>query len=140
MDDSRRVVRYSEAFKRQVVEEIESGKLSSIEQARRRYGIDGKGTISKWLRRLGKNHLLPKVVRVETPDEKREMERLRRQVQELEHALAQTRMKELLAEAHFEILCQDQGIKDIEAAKKKADAELSRRRLSGPVPKRRPKG
>lgn len=131
MGEQRLVMRYSEAFKRQVVEELESGVVSSMYEARRRYGIRGADTIVNWIRRLGRNHLLAKVVRVETPDEKREIERLRRQVRELEHALAETRMKELLAEAFFEIVCKEQGL-DLEAQKKKADAELSRRRLGGP--------
>lgn len=131
MAEERMVLRYSEAFKRQVVEELETGVVTSINQAQRRYGIRGAKTVVNWIRRFGKNHLLPKVVRVETPDEKREIERLREQVRELEHALAQTRMKELIAEAWFEIVCHEHGL-DIEAQKKKAAAELSRRQSSGP--------
>lgn len=132
MAEVRRVMRYSEAFKRKVVEELETGVVSSVNEAQRRYGIRGSMTVRRWVRRLGKNHLLAKVVRVETPDEKHEIDQLRRQVRELEHALAQTRMKELLAEAQFEILCQEQGIRDIEAQKKKVVAELSRRRDNEP--------
>ena len=132
MVEDRRVFRYSEAFKRQVVEELETGVVNSITEAQRRYGVRGSKTIQRWIKRLGKNHLLAKVVRVEAPDEKKEIERLRSQVRDLEHALAQTRMKELLAEAHFEILCQKQGIDPV-SEKKKADAELSRRRSFGPA-------
>jgi transposase-like protein len=102
-----------------------------VGQAQRRYGIAGATTVAKWVRRLGKNHLLAKVVRVEQPQEQTELERLRRQVRDLEHALAQTRMKELLAEAHFDLVCQKQGI-DPATEKKKVDAELSRRRSAGP--------
>jgi transposase len=140
MAEERRVLRYSEAFKRQVVEELETGVVSSVNEAQRRYGIRGSLTVRRWVRRLGRNHLLAKVVRVETPDEKREIEELRRQVRDLEHALAQTRMKELLAEAQFEILCQQQGIVDVEGQKKKAVAELSRRRWRGPGRPAAPKG
>jgi transposase-like protein len=139
MVDQRRTYRYSEAFKRQVVEQLESGVLSSITQARRRYGIKGVGTVENWVKRLGKNHLLCKVVRVETPDERHEIERLRKQVRNLEHALAQTRMSQLLAEAQFEVLCRQQGV-DPEAQKKKADAQLSRQSSSGPGAKPGPKG
>ena len=35
-------VRYSEAFKRRVVDELERGKYSSIDGARRAYGIRAK--------------------------------------------------------------------------------------------------
>jgi transposase-like protein len=132
MIDRRIVTRYSETFKRKVVEELESGKLATVSEARRRYGIGGALTIQGWIKRLGRNHLLGKVVRVETLEEGREIERLRRQVRDLEHALAQTRMKELLAEAQFEVLCERQGIADVEGEKKKAAAELSRRRGKRP--------
>ena len=40
----RRVVRYSEAFKLQVVSELESGSLDGIEDARRRYGTRAKSS------------------------------------------------------------------------------------------------
>ena len=128
MSGRRSVRRYSEAFKLKVVRELESGEVGSLEEARRRYGIGGGTTIQGWLRRLGKNELLGRVVRVETADEKSELKRLRKQVRDLEHALAQTRMKELINQAYFEIVCEDQGIKDVEGLKKKLDGELSKRR------------
>lgn len=122
--DGRVVVRYSEAFKRRVVMELESGRCASVGAAQRRYGIRGSMTIGRWVRRLGKNHLLARVVRVETVDERREVERLRAQVRALEHALAQTRMQQLVAEAQFEVVCREQGL-DAEAQKKKADVTRS---------------
>ena len=134
MREKRVIVRYSEAFKRKVVGELESGVLGSVTEAKRRYGIRGATTVKKWVMRFGKNHLLGKVVRIETMDEKREIERLRLQVRELEHALAQTHMKELLAEAQFEALCERQGIGDVEGEKKKVAAQLSKRRMSGGEP------
>jgi len=72
------VVRYSEAFKQQVLRELEEGKLESIEQARRVYRIRGGGTISCWMRKYGKRHLMRKAVRVEKPEEVSELEQLRR--------------------------------------------------------------
>lgn len=78
MIDRRIVTRYSETFKRKVVGELESGVLSSVSDARRRYGIPGALTVQGWIKRLGKNHLLGKVVRVETLEEGREIERRRR--------------------------------------------------------------
>lgn len=133
MRDGPVTYRYSEAFKLKVIEELESGKMASAEEARRVYGIGGSSTVQTWMRRLGRNRLVGKVVRVETTDERSEVVRLREQVRELEHALAQTRMKELLAEAQFEVLCERQGIADVEGEKKKAAAELSRRRGKRPV-------
>lgn len=48
---------YSTAFKLKVISEIESGQLS-IEQARKIYNIGGSSTITKWIKKFGKNHLL----------------------------------------------------------------------------------
>ncbi|CAN5187218.1 hypothetical protein BH09SUM1_BH09SUM1_30550 [soil metagenome] len=125
--------RYSDAFQRKVVEELESGRLSSLAEAGRRYGIKGSMTVKGWVRRLGKNHLLGRTVRVETPDEKKEINRLRKQVKELESALAKTRCRELLNEAFLEIWCEKHG-EDLAEFKKKADATLSKRQgTGGPV-------
>ena len=67
---NKEVVRYSEAFKLQVVSELESGKFKCIFEARKRYGICGSGTIEYWIKKYGKNHLLNKVVVVKTADER----------------------------------------------------------------------
>jgi hypothetical protein len=47
------VVRYSEAFKLRLVEDVAGGKYKSLEEARRRNGIRGYSTVSKWLKRYG---------------------------------------------------------------------------------------
>ena len=48
------IVRYSDCFKRSVIEEIEKNGLS-IEDCRRKYVIGGATTIQKWLKMYGKN-------------------------------------------------------------------------------------
>jgi len=96
------VHRYSTAFKLHVVSEIESGRLS-MEGARRRYGIGGKTTVTKWLRRFGKNHLLPKVVRVETPEERDQVTTLKQRVRELESSLADAHIKLMAYESLVEV-------------------------------------
>lgn len=47
-------VRYSESFKKQVVSEVESGKLNK-DAAKRKYNIGGSTTVLKWCRKYGKN-------------------------------------------------------------------------------------
>jgi len=61
------IVRYSEAFKLQVVNELETGVLESVAEARRRYGIPGSETVVKWLKKYGRAVLLLAVHRV-APD------------------------------------------------------------------------
>lgn len=43
---------YSEAFKKQVVTDIESGQ-ATVSAIRRKYGIGGATTVLKWLKRYG---------------------------------------------------------------------------------------
>ena len=66
---SRRVIRYSEAFKRQVVRELDEGRFGSPCEAASVYGIRGNSTVRNWVEQYGKSHLLSKVVRVEKPGE-----------------------------------------------------------------------
>ena len=47
-------VRFTEAFKRHMVREVESGRISQSE-ASRRYGILGHSTILKWCRKYGRH-------------------------------------------------------------------------------------
>lgn len=119
-------IRYSEAFKHQVINEVESGS-SSIEEVRKKYGIGGKTSIQYWMKRLGKLESLPKIIRVEKPDEKAKLKDLERQIRELKNALAETQVRCVIAESRFEIVCEDQGL-DPETVKKKLDEE----RLSKP--------
>ena len=114
---SGRVVRYSEAFKQQVVDEIATGRFKSPHDASQAYGITGNGTVHRWVSEYGKGHLLRKVVRVEKPGEPGEMRRLKKRVRRLEEALADAHMDKALAESFFEILCERTDI-DAEAFKK----------------------
>jgi transposase-like protein len=76
---SRTIKRYSIAFQKKVVSEIESGELS-IEDACRLYDITGNDTIQKWIRKFGRNHLLNKVVRIEMKDEKDRVKQLEKKI------------------------------------------------------------
>ena len=117
-------IRYSMAFKQQVVGELEAGRFRSLGEARARYGIGGAATIRQWLKRLGKNHLLPKVVRVEKPDEANQVAELKKQIRQLQQALGQTQLENVLNETLLEMACQQLGV-DVEAFKKKADTKRS---------------
>jgi transposase-like protein len=112
-------VRYSEAFKQQVISELEVGKFSGSFAAARAYGIRGTRTIDGWLRKYGRRDLMPRRVTITTMAEQDETKALKKRVRELEKALADTHMKELLGEAYLEIACQGLGL-DVEEFKKKA--------------------
>jgi len=118
----RAVIRYSEAFKQEVVAEVESGRLN-CSQATKRYGLSG-GMVTYWLKRMGKLDALPKLIRVEKRDEKDKIEELERQIKELKNALADTQVRYLIAESQLEIVCEQQGL-DAEEIKKKLKAKPS---------------
>ena len=92
---------YSLAFRQKVVSEIESGKMTR-EAAKRIYDIGGSTTINRWIRQLGKFHLLNRVVRIEMKDEKDKVKELERQKRELESALAQAHLRNLALESLIE--------------------------------------
>lgn len=124
-------IRYSEAFKQQVVDEISRGKFSSIEQARRAYGIRGSTTVVKWVRKYGREDLLPKRVRIETMKETNELKAARKRIRELEAALADAHIDQCLERAFFEIACERMEV-DPNDFKKKNELTLSDvRRKSG---------
>jgi len=119
-------VTYSESFKMQVISELESGRLPSLEAARRVYGIGGSATIQKWLNKYGRNDLRAKVIRVETPKQRDEVKKLKQKIRQLEEALAQTQIDKLISESQFEVLCEDVGV-DPDEFKKKVDARPSKK-------------
>lgn len=125
---SRQIVRYSEAFKMQVVQELESGKLPTFASARERYGIRGGNTIQGWLIKFGKNHLRNKVVEVKTPDDIDQIQVLKKRVHELEKTLARTQVRAVLNESFYEVICEEHGITDPEAHKKKLESKLWKNR------------
>jgi len=117
------MIRYSEAFKRQVVDEIGRGKFSSIYQARRAY-LNGDGTVENWVRKYGREDLLPKIIRVETVKERDELKELRKRVKKLETALADAHIDCSLGDAFLEIACERMGT-NVEDFKKKNELTLS---------------
>lgn len=127
---SQQVMRYSEAFKQQVVDELERGRFGSSHEAARSYGVD-PASVKRWVRQYGKGHLLRKVVRVEKQGEPGEIKRLRERIRSLEAALADKVMDQALDEAFFEILCERTGT-DPEAFKKKHAGRASGGRVKRP--------
>jgi transposase-like protein len=109
--------RYSSAFIRNVVDEIERGQLS-ISQARRLYDIGGTTTIQKWLKRFGKHHLLTRIVRVEMKDEVSRLKSQEKKIQELQAALSDAHLKILVLESTVTVLEKEQS------GKKKKDVAI----------------
>jgi transposase len=111
-------IRYSEAFKMEVVRELEAGGLA-FDAISRKYGIKGAMTVSKWVRQYG-NGTRGKVVRVERPEEINELKRLKARVRLLEASLADANIEAALERAYTRIACRRAGIADVAEFKKKA--------------------
>lgn len=93
--------RYTEAFKRQVVWEVETGRLNKSE-ASQRYGILGHSTISKWCRTYG-SLPSPKHER-EIMDEKDiELLRLQNEIKALRQELDDARYKNVVLETLVDV-------------------------------------
>ena len=107
---------YSTAFKRKVIKEIESGKLTK-EGARKLYGIGGGTTIQNWIKQFGKLHLLNKIVRIELKDEVSKLKQLEKEKKELESALAQAHLKLVVYESIIEVAEEELG-KDLKKSLK----------------------
>jgi transposase len=73
-----------------VVNEIEAG--SYVEDVRKKYDIGSPATIPRWVHQLGKNHLLNKVVRIETMEDKDRLKALEQELKRVKIALANTTM------------------------------------------------
>ncbi len=90
---------YSESFKFKVVKEVEKGLLTK-EQARRKYGINGKSMILYWCRQYSIEEYLMKQKKNKktyTPDEKD------KKIAQLEARLAQEQFKVDALEALIEV-------------------------------------
>jgi transposase-like protein len=114
----REEIRYSEAFKLEVVREVETAGLA-FDAVSRKYGINGATTVSAWVRKYG-NGTRGKVTRVERPDEMTELKRLTARVRQLESALADANIDAALERAYTRLACQRAGIADVAEFKKKA--------------------
>lgn len=130
MKNQRIINRYSEAFKQKVVSEIESGKLK-ISEARRIYDIPGPVTIQRWLRSLGKEHLLNKVIHIKMKDEVSKIKELEKQKQELEKALAHAHLKIITLESTVKVLEEKSALKLKKKTGTKSSNTVSVRKDSG---------
>jgi len=113
----RQEIRYSEAFKIEVVRELEEGGLT-FEAMALKYGIKGNMTVAHWVRKYG-NGSRGKVIRVEKPGEINELKRLTERVRLLESALADANIDAALERAYTRLALERAGITDVAEFKKK---------------------
>ena len=116
----RTVVKYSICFKQKVVKEIEEEGLT-CQQAAQRYGIRGGSTVQNWIKKFGRAHLLSKVIRIETMDERDRLKQLEEENKKLKLALADT----LMAKRCLEVVIEEADKAYQLDLKKKLDEKVS---------------
>lgn len=118
------VKRYSESFKLGVLDELSRGESTKAE-LRERYGLGGE-TISAWIKKYNRKDLLNRVIRIETPGEMDKQKQLKKRIEELEKALAQTQLDHLKSAAYLNVAVKELGYKDKAAFEKKFAAKPSK--------------
>src|SRR6185369_13721527 len=111
-----KVIRYSKAFKLQLVREVESGK-SCAWAVQRKYKIKGTATVMRWVRKFGSGRY-GKIMRVEKADEVNEGGQLRSELRRVKEALADAHMELALEKAFLAVACEEMN-QTPEAFKKK---------------------
>jgi transposase-like protein len=118
------MIRYSEAFKDEVLREVNKG--TSISDVKKKYGIAGGGTIQSWIRKRGTFGLLTKTIRVESFNEKNKIKELQEQIRRLKESLADAHLDNDLESAFLEIACEKLGI-PVEEFKKKVKSKRDKK-------------
>jgi len=99
---TKKIKRYSIAFRRQVVSEYEAG--CSIPDLQRKYGITGSETIPAWIKKYSREGFRHELVRIQMADEIDRIKELEQQVQELEQALSKGMLEKIGLESIVEEL------------------------------------
>ena len=102
------LIRYSEAFKKQVVREYEGGR--SVSGLREKYGIKGGSTINSWVKKYGRAGSRYELMIIQKPEEQNRIKALEKRVQELERALAQVMLDKLMLESLVEVIEREEGL------------------------------
>jgi hypothetical protein len=81
-------------------------------------------TVWKWARKYGREDLVPKIVRVETLNERDELKEARERIRKLETAVADAHLDYYLEKAYLRVACDRMGT-DPDSFKKKHAMTLS---------------
>lgn len=91
------VKRYSEAFKRQVVSEYETGR--SCRDLSVKYGITGWDTVERWVKQYGHEGFRHELVVIQRPEEREHERQLTERIRHLESAVAQLILEKIVLES-----------------------------------------
>ena len=101
-------IRYSEAFKLKVMEELRDAKWKSVQEAARAYGI-AEMSVYNWIHKLGFEHLKGRLIYVKTRTELDRIKELEEQVLRLKQSLADEVLDHKIDVEFLKIACQRAG-------------------------------
>ena len=101
-------IRYSEAFKLKVMEELRDAKWKSVQEAVRAYGI-AEMSVYNWMHKLGFEHLKGRLIYVRTRTELDRIKELEEQVLRLKQGLADEVLDHKIDVEFLKIACQRAG-------------------------------
>ncbi len=117
LKDDRTVKHYSEAFKLQILSELDSGKYTKGEISRI-YDI-APASIYAWIKKYGKFDLLNRRIKIETMDDIDKIKKLEDENKQLKELLVQKDIKGFLDEAYLDYAAKEMGYKNVDELKKK---------------------
>ena len=101
-------IRYSEAFKLKVMEELRDGKFKSVKEAAIGYGI-AEMSVYNWMHRYGFDHLKGSLIFVKTRTEVDEIKELRKEVLRLKARLADEVLDHEIDKLALDFMCKNAG-------------------------------
>ena len=101
-------IRYSEAFKLKVMEELRDAKRKSVKEAATAYGI-AEMSVYNWMRKLGFEHLKGRLAYVKTRTELDRIRELEEQVLRLKQSLADEVLDHKIDVEFLKIACKRAG-------------------------------
>lgn len=119
------IKRYSMAFKKQVVEEYESG--TSIARLQRKYGIPNGPTIKRWVKQYSPEGVRHQIMHIQRPEEQEQVKEQQQRIAELEQVVAQLALDKFMLESSLAVAEAQLGYE----VKKKDVTKSSVKPLSG---------
>lgn len=116
------IIRYSEAFKLEVVKDYEESDLTR-EEIRLKYGVKGYSTIASWVKKYGSPAAQNRKIRIEMPNEIDELKALKKEIKELKQMLADAHIRNVTNENFLFFAAERLGM-TVEELKKKIGTEL----------------
>ena len=117
VSDMRQIIRYSNAFKKKVLEEIKDGRWASACEAARAYGLH-KQRVCIWMDRYGYGQLKGRIFKIVTPEERDQIADLKAEIKKLKGMLLDEVVAHRIDEATMLIACRELGTTPEELKKK----------------------